>query len=60
MVRGFKIASRMSELERKAEEAIRQIEEKKYIAELNHDGYETVYKYGIAFLGKDCLVRGAV
>ena len=25
-----------------------------------NDAYETVYKYGIAFLGKDCLVRGAV
>lgn len=53
----FKVAKRFDELEKKADEAIRQIEERGYEKELNDDGYATVYKYGIAFFGKDCLVR---
>lgn len=40
-----------------ADEAIRQTEDRQYIAELMDDGYGTVGKYGIAFCGKDCLVK---
>ncbi|MCI8646343.1 MAG: AAA family ATPase [Firmicutes bacterium] len=53
----FKIAKKFSQLEEKAAEALRQIEEKQYEQELNNDGYAVVHKYGIAFFGKDCLVR---
>lgn len=53
----FKIAKRFEELEQKAEEAIQQIEDRQYERELHDDGYQTVYKYGIAFFGKDCLIR---
>ncbi len=53
----FKIARKFSELEAKAGEALQQIEEKQYEQELNNDGYAVVHKYGIAFFGKDCLIR---
>ncbi|MDE6919533.1 MAG: PD-(D/E)XK nuclease domain-containing protein, partial [Lachnospiraceae bacterium] len=53
----FKVAKRPRDLEKKADEAIRQIEDRQYAAELLDDGYETVGKYGIAFCGKDCLVK---
>ncbi len=52
----FKIADSIRALEPKAKEAIQQIKERKYIRELNDDGYETVHKYGMAFFGKDCYV----
>ena len=53
----FKVAKKLRDLEKKADEAIRQIEDRQYAAELLDDGYETVGKYGIAFCGKDCLVK---
>ncbi|MDE7477268.1 MAG: PD-(D/E)XK nuclease domain-containing protein, partial [Lachnospiraceae bacterium] len=53
----FKVAKKPKELEKKAEEAIKQIEDRQYAAELDDDGYEIVVKYGIAFCGKDCLVK---
>lgn len=53
----FKVAKRPRDLEKKADEAIRQIEDRQYAAELLDDGYEAVGKYGIAFCGKDCLVK---
>ena len=53
----FKVAKKPRDLEKMADEAIRQIEDRQYIAELLDEGYETVGKYGIAFCGKDCLVK---
>lgn len=53
----FKVAKKLRDLEKMADKAIRQIEDRQYIAELNDDGYESVGKYGIAFCGKDCLVK---
>ncbi len=53
----FKVAKSIRELEARAQEAIQQIRDRKYIRELNDNGYEVVHKYGIAFFGKDCLVR---
>ena len=53
----FKVAKRFEELEAKAGEALRQIEEKRYADELHGDGYQEVIRYGIAFFGKDCVVR---
>ena len=53
----FKVAKRFDELEKRAEEALRQIEERQYVRELNDDGYASVVRYGMAFFGKDCVVR---
>ena len=53
----LKVAKTFDELDEKADEALRQIEEKNYEAELNSDGYKNVIKYGISFFKKDCLVK---
>ena len=53
----LKVAKTFDELEERADEALKQIEEKNYEAELNSDGYRNVIKYGIAFFKKDCLVK---
>ncbi|MFG6323431.1 MAG: ATP-binding protein [Lachnospiraceae bacterium] len=53
----FKVAKRIKDLEKMADEALRQIAEKQYAADLFDDGYEIVGNYGIAFCGKDCLVK---
>ena len=41
----------------RADEAIRQIEERRYDLALRNDGYKYVSCYGIAFCGKECIVR---
>ena len=57
----FKIASSIDELNKKASEALAQIADRQYQQELYNDGYKQVVSYGIAFFGKDCLVKvGAV
>jgi len=48
----FKTAQREEELEQKAQEALAQIEEKDYLAELRARGVTHVHRYGIAFCGK--------
>ena len=53
----FKVARKPRDLEKMADEAIRQIEDRQYAAEILDDGYEVVGKYGIAFCGKDCMVK---
>lgn len=53
----FKVAEKFKYLAQAADEALAQIEERQYALELEDDGYETVYRYGIAFCGKDCLVK---
>ena len=53
----FKCAKKGSEMEAKADEALRQIEEKKYEQEFWDMGYTEIVKYGICFFGKDCLVK---
>ena len=55
----LKSAKSEEELEEKAREALRQIEEKAYITELSRQGVQEVWKYGIAFCGKKVwLERG--
>ena len=55
----LKSAKSEEELEEKAKEALRQIEEKAYITELSRQGVGEVWKYGIAFCGKKVwLERG--
>ena len=53
----FKTTKKMKELDAKADEALQQIEDKKYALELEEDGYDIVSSYGIAFCGKDCCVK---
>lgn len=53
----FKIADKFEQLEKKAEEALQQIEDKRYVEELKNDGYQTVIQYGISFYRKDCTIR---
>ncbi len=52
----FKTTKKIKELEAKAKEALQQIEDKKYVLELEDDGYELSGNYGISFCGKDCCV----
>ncbi len=52
----FKTTKKIRELEKKAEEALQQIDDKRYILELEDDGYDIASSYGISFCGKDCCV----
>ena len=53
----FKIANDIDDLEKKADEAIEQIEDRKYDMELRSEGYKNIFKYGISFYKKDCLIK---
>lgn len=53
----FKVADKFNRLDAAADKALEQIAERGYAKELEDDGYATVYRYGIAFCGKDCLVK---
>ena len=53
----LKVCRNFNELEKRADDALKQIEEKKYEMELKDDGYNNVIKYGISFFKKDCLVK---
>ena len=52
----LKVADTYAQLVEKAEEALIQIEEKQYDAELRLEGYHTFIKYGISFYKKLCKV----
>ena len=53
----FKAADSESQLEDKADEALRQIEEKQYSTEFEKRGISKIWKYGIAFFGKQVHVK---
>ncbi len=53
----FKVIKNIDEINQKADEAIQQIEDKKYGMELRKDGYKHISYYGIAFCGKECAVH---
>lgn len=40
-----------------ASRALAQIEEKNYVAELEAAGFKDILQYGIAFRGKECLIK---
>ena len=44
------------DLKEEAQKGLKQIEEKAYIHNLKKEGYERIYKYGIAFHKKNCEV----
>lgn len=45
------------DIEKKVDEAIEQIENKKYDIELRSEGYKNILKYEIAFCKKYCQVK---
>ena len=53
----LKVCKNFNELEQRAEDALTQIEEKKYEMELKDDGYNNIIKYGISFFKKDCFIK---
>ena len=53
----LKVAKTFDDLEKRADDALKQIEEKKYEMELRDDGYKNIIKYGISFFKKDCFVK---
>ncbi|MCD8347262.1 MAG: PD-(D/E)XK nuclease domain-containing protein [Lachnospiraceae bacterium] len=44
-------------LESECQEALDQIERMQYARNLRIEGFRTVLCYGVAFLGKNCLIR---
>lgn len=52
-----KMADTFDELEAGCDKALKQIEDKKYDAELRADGYRNITKYGICFYKKECMVK---
>ena len=53
----LKAVKRAGQMEKGAEEALRQIEEKKYDAGLYDLGYEECWHVGIGFCRKNCAVK---
>jgi hypothetical protein len=45
-----------ADLREEAQKGLKQIDEKAYIHQLKNEGYERIYKYGIAFHKKNCEV----
>lgn len=56
----IKAAKTYQELEKKCDEALRQIEEQKYEEGLRREGYKDILKYGVAFYKKECMVKAGV
>ena len=59
MILELKISDTIQGMEKKCEEALTQIEEKKYAVPLEDDGYQPILKYAICFFKKGCIVRKA-
>ena len=53
----LKVAKNFKEMSDKCDEALNQIEEKQYDAELLEEGYTNIVKYGITFYKKDCMIK---
>ena len=53
----LKVVKNFQELEAACDQALSQVAEKSYEAELRQEGYSNIMKYGIAFFRKDCLVK---
>ena len=52
----LKVAKKIQDMEAACQEALRQIEEKKYRVELEQEGYTDILEYGICFYRKECMV----
>jgi hypothetical protein len=53
----LKVCDNPKEIFKKCDEALAQIEERKYDSEIKEEGYENIIKYGISFYRKDCIVK---
>lgn len=53
----FKVADTPEDMEVRAQEALQQIEEKAYDAELKAAGVDMIWRYGIAFCGKQVCIH---
>ncbi|MCU6761360.1 Predicted AAA-ATPase [uncultured Roseburia sp.] len=53
----LKIARTFADMEKRAQEALNQIEEKQYDAWLPDEGYTAWIRYGIAFYKKKCMIK---
>ena len=53
----LKVSGSIDSLEEDAEKALQQIYDKKYMEELQAEGYKKIDCYGVAFYRKDCEVR---
>lgn len=53
----LKVADTASQLSAKCEEALQQIEDKRYDFDLKQEGYDSIMKYGIAFYRKNCRIK---
>ena len=53
----IKVSKTYQELEKRCDEALRQIEEQRYEEELRQEGYQNIMKYGVAFYRKECMAK---
>lgn len=56
----LKRTAKFTQMDLMCEQALLQIEEKRYARELINEGYQRILKYGICFCRKHCMVKGAV
>ena len=59
MILELKISDTITDMEKKCEEALTQIEEQKYESSLEEDCFQPILKYAICFFKKRCMVRKA-
>lgn len=57
MIIEIKRAGKFSQMEELCDEALRQIEERSYAAELLDEGYQSIFKFGFCFCKKSCRVK---
>ena len=53
----IKVTDDYNKLNEKCNEALKQIAEKNYAAELAYNGYKKIIRYGVALCQKDCMVK---
>lgn len=53
----IKVSETYRDLEKKCDEALRQIEEQRYGEALRQEGYQNIMKYGVAFYRKECMAK---
>lgn len=53
----LKAVKRFQDMEKGCQEALMQIEKKKYKEELQQEGYQDIVGYGMCFYRKECIVR---
>ena len=59
MILELKISDTITDMEKKCEEALTQMEEQKYESSLEEDCFQPILKYAICFFKKRCMVKKA-